>query len=214
MSTNKISNTNQILLVTNIIALLFFIFSDKIITSIKWSNEGIGIGDIATVLSAMIMGFTAWVMYKGNKIAEKSVKATQLTVEAQLIMDLRKEYDKEYDKGFSEGDSEEDRQGILDILDRMSLFYNSKSISKEFAQNTFLFYLINDVTTEINSDFEWNCYKELLTTYKEWIPDYKHKHGSTIEFEDPNIKYRTTTTHEVSLDDCMEKVTTILNKIK
>ena len=74
MATNKISTINQVLFIVNIIAFLFFIFSDTIITSIKWSDEGIGIGDIATILSAMIMGFTAWIMYKGNKISAESVQ--------------------------------------------------------------------------------------------------------------------------------------------
>ena len=203
MPTNKISNTNQILLVVNTIALIFFIFSDEIITSIKWSDEGISVGDIATVISAIIMGITAIIMLWANKTAKESVEISKKTTEAQLLIDLKKEYN-----------LAKNRQDQFDILDRMSLFYNNRSISKEFAQNFFLFYLIHDVTAEIDSDFEWNCYKELLTTYKKWIPDYKDKYSDILEFEDPNIKYRATTTHEVSLDNCLKTVTDIIKDLK
>ena len=73
MDMNKISKTNLTLCIINIIFLLFFIFSDQIIMSIKWSDEGLRVADLFTITSAIVMMVTAWFMYQANTISKDSV---------------------------------------------------------------------------------------------------------------------------------------------
>ena len=110
MPTNKISNTNQILLVVNITALLFLIFSDKIITSIKWSDEGISVGDISTMLGSLltflITCFIAWTGWKAYYIYIEQVQQSKV----KSIIDLHIEQLKIHNELINTDDGSPDSQ--------------------------------------------------------------------------------------------------------
>ena len=204
MDTNKISNANQILLGVNIIALLFLIFSDKIIAYVKQTNGVISIGDIATVISSIIMGITAVLMLWANKTAEKSVEITKKTTEAQLIMDLRKAYKEAElaDKNSKEANKNTKNEETLNVLDRLAYFVSNDSISKEFAQNTFLQYLILEtgvVLSEDTTDSYWKNFEQLLKLFIEWTPDYNNKYNETLSVDKAQKLYKKITTNKDTL---------------
>lgn len=77
-----------ILIIFNLFLSVFFLFSDKLITTITWS----GFGAIATFFSAIVMMYTAFLMYQANQTASLSVKEMQKQYEQSIFHKYEDEF--------------------------------------------------------------------------------------------------------------------------
>ena len=138
----------------------------------KTIMNNINVGDIATIISAVIIGISAIIsaviMVCANNTAKKSVEITQKNTELLLILDLRKEYR-----------TANDDNAKFVILERVAYIVLYEIKCDKFAKNSFRFDLEQQIkiryieTKKNDKDIGTESYKNVRDLYDKWHPSYK-----------------------------------------